>query len=97
LRLVADAIRKLSPEAALMQLTHMPKYAAKPLADVLASAIANAKAKNAKTETLQFKRIEIMGGPATKRWNPVSRGQAHAYKKRMTHVCIVLVDQEKKE
>ena len=97
MRLVADAVRPLQPEVALVQLTNMPKVAADPIAKVLASALANAKAKGAKTEELKFKRIEVMGGPAMKRWNPVSRGQAHAYKKRMTHICIVLIDKEKKE
>ena len=33
-----------------------------------------------------------MGGPAIKRFNAVSRGQAHAYKKRMTHIRIILTD-----
>ena len=96
MRLVADAIRKLSPAAALLQLTSMPKVAAGPIAKVISSAIANAAVKGVKPENLQFKRIEVMGGPVLKRWNPVSRGQAHAYKKRMTHICIVLAETEKK-
>jgi ribosomal protein L22 len=30
-----------------------------------------------------------------KRFNAVSRGQAHAFKKRMTHIRIVLTDEKK--
>jgi large subunit ribosomal protein L22 len=94
-RLVADAIRPLSPDVALVQLHEMPKVAAKPLYKAIASAVENAKTKGVKVEDLKFKRIEIMGGPVMKRWNPVSKGQAHAYKKRMTHITIVLTDEGK--
>jgi large subunit ribosomal protein L22 len=94
MRLVADAIRKLSPSAALLQLNAMPKVAAEPIAKVIASAMANAVTKGIKSENLLFKRIEVMGGPVLKRWNPVSRGQAHAFKKRMTHICVVLTEKD---
>ena len=58
----------------------------------VSSAIANAKQKGIEETGLRFKTIEIMGGPAIKRFNAVSRGQAHAYKKRMTHIRIILTD-----
>lgn len=95
-RLVADTIRKLSPDKAIVLLTHLPKFAAKPILEVLQSALANAKQKNVSAETLKFKQIEIMGGPMMKRWHAVSRGMAHGYKKRMTHIRIVLEDKEMK-
>ncbi len=91
-RLVADAIRRLSPGAALAALIHTPKAAAIPLTKTIASAIANAKQKGVVADGLRFKTIEIMGGPAMKRWHAVSKGQAHAFKKRMTHIRIVLED-----
>jgi large subunit ribosomal protein L22 len=91
-RLVADSVRKLVPVAALTALSQMTKSAAVPLSKTIASAIANAKAKGAAGEALRFKTIEIMGGPAMKRWHAVSRGQAHAFKKRMTHIRIILED-----
>ncbi len=98
LRLVADLIREMQPEDALVQLAHMPKDAAGPMAKVVASAIANAVQKQAKTDTLKFKTIEVMGGPVMKRFHAVSRGQAHSYKKHMTHVRVILSDEsEKKE
>ena len=93
LRLIADLIRKMSPSEALVQLDHMPKLGAEPMAKALASAIANASQKQAKGEDLRFKLIEVMGGPVMKRFHAVSRGQAHSYKKRMTHVRIVLTDE----
>lgn len=91
-RLVADAVRRLSPVAALAALIHTPKAAAIPLTKTIASAIANAKQKGAAEDTLRFETIEIMGGPAMKRWHAVSKGQAHAFKKRMTHIRVVLTD-----
>ena len=94
MRLVADMVRPLAPLVALVQLEHMPQLASKPLASVLASAIANAKQKNVAVDALSFKIIEVMGGPSMKRWHAVSRGQAHSYKKRMTHVRIVLTDEK---
>jgi large subunit ribosomal protein L22 len=97
LRLIVDAIRSLSPSVALAQLTHMPKTGAREVAKVVASAVSNAKQKQVKEDALLFKRIEVMGGPVMKRWHAVSKGQAHAFKKRMTHVCVVLTDERKKK
>lgn len=91
-RLVADAVRKLTPSAAIAALSQINKSASAPLSKTIASALANAKQKGAAEDVLRFKTIEIMGGPAMKRWQAVSRGQAHAFKKRMTHIRIVLED-----
>ncbi|MDO8451826.1 MAG: uL22 family ribosomal protein [bacterium] len=92
-RLAALGIRRLSPERALAYLSALPKRAARPLGLVLSSALANAKDRQAKSETLRLKTIEVMGGPVMKRWRAVSRGQGHAYKKRMTHIRVILTDQ----
>ncbi len=93
LRLVAGSIRQISPASALVALDRMPKFAAEPIASVIRSVFANAKQKQAKEEALRFKTIEVMGGPAMKRFRAVSRGQGHAYKKRMTHIRVVLTDE----
>ena len=92
LRLIADLIRTMPPSDALIQLDHLPKMAGESMGKVVASAISNASQKQAKPESLRFKIIEVMGGPVMKRFHAVSRGQAHSYKKRMTHVRIVLTD-----
>jgi len=92
-RLVADAIRPLSVERAILQLTRMPKAAGLFLKKVIDSAVANAKVKNGKNaEDLRFVRIDVSEGPSMKRWHAVSKGTAHAYKKRMTHIAVVLTD-----
>ena len=94
LRVLADAIRTLAPTDALIRLGSLPVASAQPMAKVVASAIANAKQKGTKPETLQFKTIEVMGAGAMKRFRAVSRGQAHTYKKRMTHVRVILTEKE---
>ena len=92
LRLVADMVRKLEPNKALEILKFTPKMAAREISSAIAISLANAKQKQAKEEALRFKRIEVMGGPVMKRWHAVSKGMAHAYKKRMTHIRVVLTD-----
>lgn len=96
-RLMADAIRNMNAEKALIALNSAPQHASVPLTIVIKSALANAKQKNAQTDKLMLKQIEIMGGPVMKRWHAVSKGMAHGYKKRMTHVRIVLAEIEQKE
>jgi large subunit ribosomal protein L22 len=91
-RLVADSIRKMTPVAAIAALSQTQKSAAIPITKTIESAIANAKQKGIEADALRFKTIEIMGGPSMKRWNAVSRGQAHAFKKRMTHIRIIVME-----
>lgn len=97
MRLIADAVRKLPVARAMVQLSMMPKTAAPLLAKVIKSAVANAGQKGANVDTLAIGQIEVMGGPAMKRFHAVSRGMAHAYKKRMTHVRVVLKTTEEKK
>lgn len=92
-RKVADLIRPLSIEKALQQLSIMPKAAGVTLKKVIDCAVANARVKNGKgTDTLRFFRIDVSEGPSMKRWHAVSKGSAHSYKKRMTHIKVVLTD-----
>ncbi len=89
-RLVARAIAGKNVNTALAALGLMSKFAAEPLGKALASAVANAKQKQAAVDTLIIRSIDVMDGPVLKRWHAVSRGMAHSYKKRMTHVKVVL-------
>lgn len=95
MREVADAVRGMPAMDAQKHLGIMAKNAAKPLSGVIKSAIANAKEKNAKEDMLTLHTVEVMEGPVMKRWRAVSRGRAHGYKKRMSHVRIVLSDEAK--
>lgn len=95
-RLIADAIRGLRADRAIAILTMTPKAATKPVLKTLLSAIANAKKTAADANTLVVTTIEVAGGPVMKRFHAVSRGMAHAYKKRMTHLKIVVEEKGEK-
>lgn len=89
-RLVARAISGKKASTALSLLSAMAKHAAEPIGKALASAIANAKQKNVSDDSLTVTSIDVMGGPVMKRWHAASRGMAHAYKKRMSHIKVIL-------
>ena len=90
-RLVADVIRHKSVAQALNALTLIKKRGAAPLYKTLKSAIANA-INNAKLkeDSLVIKSIDIDAGPFLKRYHPSTRGRVHPYKKRSSHIRIVL-------
>jgi large subunit ribosomal protein L22 len=90
-RLVADAIRKLSIEDALKALSILKNRGGGPLEKVLKSAIANAlNNKNLKQEELKIKMIDVLEAPAYKRFHPSTRGRVHPYKRKGSHIKIVL-------
>ncbi len=91
LRLVARGLKNLKPKEALVVLSHLEKRAGQPLLKALKSALANAKNRQQlSVDSLLLKTIEISGGPIHKRWQPVSRGQAHPIAKRTSHIKVVL-------
>jgi len=95
-RLVVDAVKGLSLTSALENLTFLRKRAAKPLFKTLKSAIANAVNNfKLKEEDLKIRSIEILKGPVLKRWRPVSRGRAHSYEKKMSHIRVILEEKTK--
>lgn len=96
-RLVADSVRGMKASQAVSYLTMTPKHAAKPMITAIMSAISNAKNKQADVTVLKIASIDVMGGPVLKRWHAASKGMAHPYKKRMSHVKIVLTDGVKEQ
>ncbi len=95
LRLVADAIRNLTVDQALLQLKFMGKRAAEPLMKTLNSAATNAKnTKGITADKLTIASIDIGDGPVFKRFRAVSRGQAHSIKKRTSHIKIELKEKK---
>lgn len=95
-RLIADSVRGMNAAAAVSVLASTPNHAAKPVIDVINSALANAKTKQAAGESLKIASIDVMGGPVLKRWHAASRGMAHPFKRRMSHVRVVLSDTQGK-
>lgn len=90
LRPVAALIKDLTPTEAFEKLPYVKKRAAGPLRKVVGTAIANAKQQGLKEEDLIFKEIQINEGPRLKRWRAGAKGRAKPYKKRMSHIRVIL-------
>lgn len=90
-RLIVDSIKDLPLPLALQKLHLIKKSASSPIIRTIQSAVANATS-NAKlaNENLRIKTIEVGEGGAFKRFHPTSRGRVHPYKKRMSHIRVVL-------
>ena len=93
-RVVVDAVRRMNPVLAAETLSLVRKSAAEPLRKVILSALANARVKGLSETSLIFKEIQVGEGPRLKRGNPVSRGQWHPIKKRMSHIKVILMTTE---
>lgn len=92
LRLVADMIRSMEPNKALDVLKVTPKSAAKDLARAVQTVLANAKQKGMDIKKLNFKKLEIDESIKMRRFHAGTRGRVKPYKKRMSHIKIVLND-----
>lgn len=97
LRLVADMVRKMKPASALVNLQFTNKAAAEPLAKAIKTVLANAKQQNASVDSLVFKSIEINESVKLKRHQPQARGRVNPFKKRMSHIKVVLAAEVAKE
>lgn len=93
-RKVASAIQGLNAGEALEMLSLIPRKSARLIGKTLKSAIANAENNNnLSSDILTIKSTIIEEGPAFKRFRPAARGSAHPYKKRTSHIRIVLTDE----
>ncbi len=94
-RLVTKAIKGRPVEEAAAILRFMPQYAAKDIARVLQSATANAENNhNLSAEDLVVFDAIADEGPTIKRFRPRAQGRAFPIHKPMTHITIVVADQE---
>ena len=94
-RLVTKAIKGMPVEEAAAVLRLMPQYAAKDIARVLQSATANAENNhNLSAEDLIVFEAIADEGPTIKRFRPRAQGRAFPIHKPMTHITIVVADQE---
>jgi large subunit ribosomal protein L22 len=102
MRLVIDQIRGKDVNDAVALLKFSKKHAAREIAKVLHSAVANAehKARNANetvdVDTLYIKHAIVNEGPKLKRFTPAAMGRATQVLKRTSHVEIVVVEREKR-
>jgi len=91
-RLIADMIRGMEIQEALNSLKFAPNRGAGMIAQVLKSAIANAKENEADEYSLVVSEARVDEGPTMKRWHPKDRGRAHPIMKRTSHI-VVAVDE----
>lgn len=87
--LVADLIRGKGVESAINFLQFTPKKSARPLMQVLKSAVSNAE-QNFKQNrgNLYVSKIIVNEGSTLKRSRPVSRGRSHPIRKRTSHIIV---------
>jgi large subunit ribosomal protein L22 len=97
LRAVVALIKKFKPVEAINKLPFASRRAADDLSKVIKSAVANAKAQGVSETDLIFKEIQIGEGPRLKRGKAASRGRWHPFKRRMSHIRVVLTTIKKEE
>ena len=91
MRLIAHAVRRLPLEKALTFLSTVNKRAALPLAKAIKSGIANAEQNHKVLRgQLRLKELMVDEGPTFKRWRAASRGMAHRYEKKTSHITVIL-------
>lgn len=90
-RLVADMVRKMTPEQAIEVLKFTNKAAALPLVKAIKTAMANASVSS----PLSFKSIEVNEGLKMRRYRvgTAGRGRGRPYRKRFSQIKIVLTDE----
>src|SRR5215469_8861801 len=93
MRLVAEAVKHMTVDEAYAALEVTHKRAALPIQKTLKSAVANA-VTNAKLDkdNLVIASITVNESQAFKRFRPSTRGRIHPYKKRGSHLTIVLTE-----
>ncbi|MDO8429059.1 MAG: uL22 family ribosomal protein [Candidatus Daviesbacteria bacterium] len=94
-RLVADMVRKMTPDKSLEMLGFTNKAASLQLSKAIKTALANARAQGIPTLGLTFKALEINEGMRMKRVMSGGRGRTRQYERQTSHIKIVLTDEVK--
>ncbi len=91
-RLVADGVRGMKVGDALSTLRYTTQAAAKPLAKLLRSAVANAEQKGGRVDVdaLIVKTLTVDQGPKMRRFMPRAMGRAFRVEKKTSHVYVEL-------
>ena len=94
-RFVLDTIRGKYAQDALNQLKFTPNFAADEIANVIRSAMANARENHGMNpEYLKIARCFVDVGPTAKRVQPRAQGRAYRILKRSSHITIVVAEGE---
>lgn len=91
IRQITRIIQGKQVEEAIELLRFIPRKSARLVAKALKSAVANAENNhNMPSDQLIIKKALAEEGPTFKRFRPAARGSAHPYRKKTTHIRIVL-------
>ena len=94
-RLMADAIRGKTVDAALQTLTFSPKKSARIVKKVLESAVANAEHNHgADVDELKVSSVFVDEAMTLKRLRPRAKGRADRILKRSCHITVKVADGE---
>ena len=97
-RLVADSVRNMKATDALSQLKLINKHGADVLARVIKSAVSNAVNNNKLgAGDLVISKLAVDEAPFLKRFHVGHRGHIRTYKKRGSHITVVLSTPEVQE
>ena len=94
MRLIADLIRGMDADKALVELKLNPKEASGKMEKLLLSALANWESKNEgkrmDDNNLYISEVKVDSGRILKRVQPAPQGRAHRIRKRSNHVTLVV-------
>ena len=94
MRLIADLIRGMDADRALVELKLSPKEASVRMEKLLLSALATWEAKNEgkrmDVNNLYVSEVKVDSGRMLKRVQPAPQGRAHRIRKRSNHVTLVV-------
>jgi large subunit ribosomal protein L22 len=93
IRLVANLVKGMNVNSAMVQLQHMHQKAAPMVARLIKSAIANAKNNfSLDADKLFVHSITADMGKSMKRYFPRARGSAFVIRRKLSHLNVVLVE-----
>lgn len=91
MKLLISGVSKFKLEEMLEKLQMLNKTGARELKELINSGVANAVNNfQLKKENLKIKELSVRPAGVMKRFRAASRGVAHGYKKRMSHIKIIL-------
>lgn len=94
MRRVVNAIRGRNVPDALNALHFLPQAVTRPIELTIKSAVYNLmdqhRDERFDENDLVIQEIQVDEGPVFKRFRPASRGRAHPYRKRLSHLTVVV-------
>ena len=101
MRRVVNAVRGQNVAEALGILAFLPQAATRPIELTIKSAVHNLMDQNQDERfdenELFITEIRVDEGPMFKRFRPAPRGRAHPYRKRLSHLTVVVGTREADE